>query len=142
MFVKYALSPTSGFWVCCAVKSRGSVLRTPPPAWTIGTHHRLLVSPSGFLLSSFPLPILIFNFSFFIFNLFFSPTPGPLPASGEGRRCSRPFAVWRNGCTANDAELDELIPYEVCTAAGDILPQRQAIFAVLISHHLPLTTHH
>ena len=51
-------------------------------------------------IQAFNFRILIFNLSSFIFNLFFHPTPDPLPASGEGRRCSRPFG---------DAELDEVI---------------------------------
>ena len=48
------------------------------------------------------MPVVCFGMmpSFFIF---IHPTPDPLPASGEGRRCSRPF------CSA--AELDGLIPY-------------------------------
>ena len=28
--------------------------------------------------------------------IFIHPTPDPLPASGEGRRCSQPLAMWRN----------------------------------------------
>ena len=86
---KYDLSPLRGL-PCAATISRGSVLRTPPPACG-------LVTPSGF--GDFKLH-----------------TESGLHTSNSTLHTEIGEALLTAFCSV--AELDKLIPYEVCTAVG------------------------